>query len=167
MPLIEEGLAPFDQLIVDLLDDLSAEGVIAPVRECEPSAERRFITPHRAVDLLGEVWKNHDGFETSGKVVDQMARGVYELIIKRFSDRATEPLSQTSAQDGRVRNGVSVEEDSLIDGQRFERVIEMVRLYATGSEELPIDMAGQITVSTQELLPTPNRLFKRKILDTM
>jgi hypothetical protein len=62
---------------------------------------------------------------------------------------------------------VSIEEDSLIDGQRLERVIEMVRLYATGSEELPIDMAGQITVSTQELLPTPNRLFKRKILDTM
>jgi hypothetical protein len=28
-------------------------------------------------------------------------------------------------------------------------------------------MAGQITVSIQELLSTPNRLFKRKVLDTM
>jgi len=56
-----------------LLGRLSAEGVIAPVRECEPSAERRFVTPHRSVNLFGEVWKNHDGFEASGKVIDHTA----------------------------------------------------------------------------------------------
>lgn len=66
-----------------------------------------------------------------------------------------------------MRNHVCADEDLLIDGQRLECIIKMVRLYAPGSEEFPIHLAGQIPVSTQELLPTPNRLFKRKVLDTM
>ena len=43
MAFVEVCLAPFDHLIVDLLHDLRAERVIAPVGEREPAAQRRLV----------------------------------------------------------------------------------------------------------------------------
>src|SRR6185503_13550959 len=57
MAFVEVRLAPFDQLIVDLLDDLRAERVVAPVRECEPATQRRLITLRDCEDALAQIRK--------------------------------------------------------------------------------------------------------------
>src|SRR6185295_4505170 len=51
----QERLAPPDQLIVDLPDDLCAARVVAPVRECQPAPQRRLIARYDLVDPLAQV----------------------------------------------------------------------------------------------------------------
>src|SRR6185437_7855834 len=52
MTFVQEGSAPLDHLFVDLLDDLCAERVVAPVRKCEPSAEGDLILIHDFSDSI-------------------------------------------------------------------------------------------------------------------
>ncbi len=52
MTFVQEGPAPLDHLLVDLLDDLCAERVVAPVRQREPSAERGLVLIHDFSDSV-------------------------------------------------------------------------------------------------------------------
>ena len=52
MALVQERAAPLDHLIVDLLDDLCAERVVAPVRKGEPSAKGGLALTHSFADSI-------------------------------------------------------------------------------------------------------------------
>ncbi len=50
VPFVQERFTPFDQLIVDLTDDLCTQRVVAPVGQRKPSAQGGFIAFHNGVD---------------------------------------------------------------------------------------------------------------------
>src|SRR5687767_1753775 len=70
MTLVEECLAPFDHLVVDLPDNVGAERVIAPVREREPPAQGGFVAVHDAPDPLYQIRNGQDGLEPSRQSLD-------------------------------------------------------------------------------------------------
>src|SRR5690349_20234442 len=105
MTFVQEGSAPLDHLLVDLLNDLCAERVVAPVRKREPSAKRGLVLINDFSDPIIQRKRKKYLLQLTGKCVDQRPVGIIQLIIKRLHRRSTKSLSQTGAQDGAVRNG--------------------------------------------------------------
>ena len=167
MTFVKEGRAPLDHLLVDLLDDLCAKRLVAPVRQREPSAESGLVLLHDFSDSIVQRKRKKYLLQLTGKCVDQRPVGIIQLIIKRFHRRSTKSLSQTGAQDGAVRNGVGSDGDMLIDDSRPECVVEMSGPDSTGLEVLPIQMAGKIAVAAHKLLPPLDGFFERQIFNAV
>ncbi len=84
MAFVQEGLAPFNEFVVDLLDDLRPEGVVAPMRQREPPAQCRLVAFHDEVNPFAEIGECPLGRQTRRDDVDHGLRGIVQLIIQRL-----------------------------------------------------------------------------------
>ena len=66
-----------------------------------------------------------------------------------------------------MRDPARTDRDRLIQEERLQGGVEMGRLYPARFQILAIERAGEITMSSHELLAAPGRLFKREILEAM
>ncbi len=70
VPFIEKRFAPFDELIVDLLDDMRPQRIVAPVREGEPTAQVSHVVLDNSFNPLAQISYGHHQQQLLRKAVD-------------------------------------------------------------------------------------------------
>ena len=139
MAFVEERLAPFDQLIVDLLNDLRAERVVAPVGEREPTAQRGLIVFGDGADPPVADPETSGLSQPGREPVDQLVRGIRQLIVERLDDGRTESLSQTGAQDLAMCDRAGSDGEVFIMNERLQRGIEVGGLNPARFQVVAVD----------------------------
>ena len=164
---VQKRFAPFDQLIVDLSDDLRPKRVVAPMRECEPMSQRRFVALYDRTNPITQILKGEDGLQAPRNLLDPLIHRIEELCIERLHGRRTEAVDQTGLQDVVVCDPAQSDIHVGISSQWLQGRIEMVDRDSARTHIPAIDITGQIPIPSHELLAAPDGFLERQILKTM
>ena len=89
------------------------------MRERQPASQHGLVTPRDRADALAQVRERQHGRELCSELVDEVARRIGKLIIKRLGAGRAETVREATAQNLAVRHPALSDEDILVADERL------------------------------------------------
>src|SRR5690348_4096246 len=106
---VEERLAPLDELIVDIADDMRTKGLVAPVREREPPPQGGFVALHDGAYSCPKVGIRQYGLKSGRDLFNKRMGWIRQLTVEGFDEGQSQSLGQTGAQHFTVCDGAGAD----------------------------------------------------------